>query len=199
MGKGITYLSRSSWRTNFIFKNNKIISKRSDFGWRFQNITGSKRFLKQLLKKDVIVQEGIDPLKIDGHIMDLRIYTFLGKVIYIYPRVNAMDEVTTNISQGGKGDPKALKYIPKYLINRAVRTAEKTAKALTPALMGIDIVVDKNLKEVFVIDANLFPGFPRRKIFNLARRIARILNKARRKKTLSLFSDRVNRTPFPKR
>jgi hypothetical protein len=52
MGKGITYLSWSSWKTNFAFKNNKIISRVSDAGWRFNDVTGNHAFLRNLLNKD---------------------------------------------------------------------------------------------------------------------------------------------------
>jgi hypothetical protein len=45
MGKGITYLSPLNWQTNFIFKDNRIISRRSDYGWRFRDITGNNAFL----------------------------------------------------------------------------------------------------------------------------------------------------------
>ena len=44
MGKGITYLEKSRWMSNFRFRKGKIISKHSDYGWRFINITGKKEF-----------------------------------------------------------------------------------------------------------------------------------------------------------
>jgi len=49
MGKGITYLSSLNWQTNFNFKDNKIISRRSDHGWIFRNITGNNAFLRRLI------------------------------------------------------------------------------------------------------------------------------------------------------
>jgi len=185
MGKGITFMSQANWQTNFIFENNKILSKKSDKGWKFSNVTGNRHFLKQLLKKDIIIQEGIDPLVVNGYIVDLRIYTFLGEVICIYPRRNTPDKVTTNISQGGKGDPKLLKYIPQYLIKRAMKEAVKVSKALNVNLAGIDIIPDRNFKEVYVIDANVFSGFPKRRLFNLARHMASELGRRNKKGKLS--------------
>lgn len=184
MGKGITFLSRENWQTNFSFKNGKIESRKSDHGWEFSNVTGDYDFLKKLLKKDIIIQEGIDPLIIDGHMVDLRIYTFFNEVTYVYPRKNKPDKVTTNISQGGKGDKRLLKTIPKYLIEKAKKEAVKVSTALGLNLAGIDIIPDKNFKEVYVIDANAFAGFPKRRTFNLARHMATDLGQRLRRKEL---------------
>ena len=172
MGKGITFLSQSNWETNFTFKDNKIISRRSDHGWKFSDITGNHKFLRQLLKKDILIQEAVDPPILRGDRMDLRIYTFFNKVIYVYPRTNAPDKVTTNISQGGRGDPGLLRILPDYLISKAKREAERVSDALNIGLGGIDIIPDRNSKEVYVIDVNVFSGFPKRKTFNLARCLA---------------------------
>jgi glutathione synthase/RimK-type ligase-like ATP-grasp enzyme len=168
MGKGITFLSWPVWRTNFIFKDNKIINRRFDRGWRFREITENCAFLGQLLKKDIIIQEAVDPV-LKGNNIDLRIYTFFNKVIYIYPRKNKAVKVITNITQGGKGDPGLLKFLPKRLLVKATRLAERTSKALGIGFMGIDIVPDRACKKGYVIDVNLFAGFPKRRTFNLAR------------------------------
>ena len=171
MGKGITYLSWSNWQTNFIFKNNKIISKRSDHGWKFRDITVNNAFLKQLLKKDkdILIEQALDHLIIMKQKVDLRIYTFFNKVIFIYPRKNAPDKITTNISQGGRGDPNILGMIPKHLLVKAKKMAEQISKVLNLNFAGIDIILDRNLKDVYVIDVNAFSGFPKRKTFNLSR------------------------------
>ena len=62
MGKGITFLQLGDWQTNFNFKNDKIVSKKSDYGWRFREITGNTAFLRKLLKKDMFMEEAINPL-----------------------------------------------------------------------------------------------------------------------------------------
>lgn len=164
MGKGITFLSRFDWQTNFIFRDSKIISRRSDHGWKF---------------RDILIQEAVDPPILNGDKVDLRIYTFFDKVIYVYPRKNSLDKVTTNISQGGHGAPGALRVLPEYMVSRAKREALRVSKALNISLAGIDIVPDRNSKEVFVIDVNVFSGFPKRRTFDLAARLAGELGQLR--------------------
>ena len=176
MGKGITFLSESNWQTNFTFKNNKIISRKSDHGWEFNDVTGNHKFLKQLLKKDILVQAAVDPPILKGSKMDLRLYTFFGKAIYLYPRRNSPGKVTTNISQGGKGAPSFLGILPGNLIKKAKEEASKVANMLDISLAGIDVIPDKSLKKVYVIDVNIFSGFPKRKTFNITQVLANILS-----------------------
>ncbi|MFC1599372.1 YheC/YheD family protein, partial [Candidatus Omnitrophota bacterium] len=145
MGKGITYLSLYEWETNFNFRNNRIISRISDHGWKFRDITGNQKFLRQLLSKDIFIQGAVDSPIIHGNKLDFRVYTFLNKAIYVYPRRNSIDKVTTNISQGGCGDPRLLKLLPKKLIDNAKREAERVSRSLNINLGGIDIIPDRNL------------------------------------------------------
>ncbi len=124
--------------------------------------------------------------------MDLRIYTFFNKVIYVYPRTNAPDKVTTNISQGGRGDPGLLRTLPDYFISKAKREAEKVSSALNIGLGGIDIIPDRNSREVYVIDVNVFSGFPKRRTFDLAARLAGELGQLRQEgKLFSKNSDTI--------
>jgi len=181
MGKGITFLSWPNWQTNFAFKDNKIISKRSDKGWKFRDVTGNNAFLRQLLAKDIFIEKAIDTLIFDKKKVDLRLYTFFNKVLYIYPRKNHPDKVTTNITQGGKGDPALSRALPKHMIAKAKRLAERTSRSLGFNLAGVDIVMDRNLKDVYVVDVNAFPGFPKRRTFKLTpymiRELVRRLNR----------------------
>ena len=177
MGKGITYLSWSDWQTNFAFKNNKIISRVSDKGWRFKDITGNHTFLRKLLNKDIFIEKAIDIVTINNKKVDFRIYTFFNKTLYVYPRKNHPEEVTTNISQGGKGDPALLDILPKHLILKAKKIAEKASKVLGLNLAGVDVALDKNFKDVYVVDVNAFPGFPRRRTFNITRSMLKELIK----------------------
>jgi len=181
MGKGITFLSTYNWQTNFIFRDNKIINRKSDHGWKFRGITGNRSFLRQLLQKDIIIQEGVNPLILNGHMVDLRIYTFFNKVMYVYPRKNTLNKITTNISQGGRGDPRVLTRIPKHLVVQAKKEAVRISKKLNIRLAGIDIVPDRNLKRVRVVDVNVFAGFPKRKTFNLSRYLAAELRRLNHK------------------
>lgn len=175
MGKGITFLSRASWQTNFVFKRGKIVNRRADRGWRFRDVTGNKKFLRKLLKKDILIEEAIDSFLFKKMKFDMRIYTFLDKVIYVYPRRNRADKVTTNISQGAKGDPGLLRELPQDLVDKAERLAVKVSKILGINMAGMDIMMDRKLKDVYVVDVNIFPGFPKRKTFNLARDMIKVL------------------------
>jgi glutathione synthase/RimK-type ligase-like ATP-grasp enzyme len=172
MGKGITFLDGARCESNFRFKKNKIISKRSDKGWTFKEIKHRDSFIKELLKKDIIVQEGIKPFLVGGSKVDLRIYVFMGEVLYIYPRRNDSRKVTTNISQGAKGSPHLLKKLPGRLVRKARDAALATAAALDLGLAGVDVVLEENGRDAYVIDVNLFPGFPKPRRFNLTKRIA---------------------------
>ena len=168
MGKGITFLQLGNWQTNFGFKDNKIISRKADYGWHFRDITDNSAFLRNLLQKNILMEEAIEPLSIKDDKVDFRVYVFFNKVLYIYPRRNGIDAVTTNISQGGHGDPELLDIIPDKILSRIKRTAIKTTKALGLKFTGVDIIVDNTLKNVYAVDVNMFPGFPKRKTFNLA-------------------------------
>lgn len=179
MGKGITFLSKTHWNTNFVFRKNRILSKKSDYGWKFRPITNNIEFLKELLKRDFYAEEAIDSLVLDKEKFDLRIYVFFHKVVYIYPRSNDFYKITTNISQGGKGHTlRFIKKVPPHLIRAAQRAAIKTTKALGLNFAGVDVILDKNQKNVYVFDVNVFPGFPKKKRFDLSKRIIERLGRA---------------------
>jgi len=181
MGKGITFLSWSSWQTNFIYKNNKIISRRSDKGWKFRDITGNKNFLRKLLHKDIMIEKAISPILVNKMKVDLRMYVFFSKVLYIYPRKNRLDKITTNITQGAKGDPSILGKIPRRLVDKAKRMAERASRKLGLNLTGTDIMIDRNMKDVYVLDVNVFPGFPRRKTFRISQDMIKNLKRLAKK------------------
>jgi len=169
MGKGITFLSWASWQTNLVFKNGRIENRHSDHGWKFKDITGNRKFLRSLLKKDILVEKAIDPLSLKNMNIDMRVYSFFNKIIYIYPRKNRNEKLTTNISQGGKGDPNILRELPDNMVKKVERLASNASRALKLNFGGFDIMIDRALKEIYVLDANVFPGFPRVRTFNLAR------------------------------
>ena len=178
MGKGITYLEKNRWYTNFTFRNNKILSRKSDYGWRFKRVANNEPFLKKLLKEDVITEEAIKPLLVKSRKFDLRMYVCFDKVLYIYPRSNEANSITTNISQGAKGESSAfLKGIRKDLLRKAERSAIKAIKALDLNFGGVDILFDSNEKDAIVIEINAFPGFPKVKRFNLSRYVMKEIGK----------------------
>lgn len=170
MGKGITFLQLGNWQTNFEYRRHRIYNRKSDYGWRFHDITGKTKFMQSLLhSKDLFMEEAIDPLKIKDDKIDFRVYAFLGKILYIYPRRNSIDAVTTNISQGGRGDPHIIDIIPKRLIKRIEEVVIKAKRALKLKFIGVDVVVDDTLKNIYIVDVNMFPGLPKRRTIKLAR------------------------------
>ena len=184
MGKGITFLQLGDWQTNFDFKDNKIVGRRSDYGWHFRDVTDDNSFLRSLLRRNIFMEEAIEPLSIKDDRIDFRVYVFFDKVLYIYPRRNSIDAVTTNISQGGWGDPGLVDIIPNRVLSKIKRTAVKATKALGLKFTGVDIVVDNVLKNVYAVDVNMFPGFPKRRTFNLAREMVSELKRLNHKGAL---------------
>ncbi|MBU1656534.1 MAG: hypothetical protein KKB12_00020, partial [Candidatus Omnitrophica bacterium] len=167
MGKGITYLEKGNWQTNLELRRNKITSKHSDYGWVFKDITENRSFLRELLKKDIIAEEAIDPLKMNSCIVDFRVYVFLNKVLYIYPRKGKSGAITTNISQGAKGSPRIRAGLSSVAIKKIEEQCILAMKALNLNFAGIDVMLDKYKKKAYVIDVNMFPGFPKTTTFNI--------------------------------
>jgi glutathione synthase/RimK-type ligase-like ATP-grasp enzyme len=171
MGKGMTYVEKRNWKTNFRFEGGKIVNPRSDHGWTFIDITDNVEFLKELLTKDIVVEEVIDTYKLDDIIFDLRLYVFYDEVLYILPRTNEKGAITANISQGGQGrSTRFLKKFPKNIINKAVKSGIRTIKAMDVNFAGVDVMISTDFK-VYVIELNTFPGFPKVSRFNLSKRI----------------------------
>lgn len=178
MGKGITFISPSGLKTNFAFRNKKILSRKSDYGWQFRNVIDKKRFLKKLFRSSIYVEEAVNSLLIKEKKFDLRVYVFYDKALFVYPKSNDPENITTNISQGGEGEyPAFLASIPKSVINRIKKTALKATRALGVNFASVDVLLGHNLKDVYIIDINVFPGFPNRKIFNLAKHLVGQLKK----------------------
>ena len=171
MGKGMTYVEKGNWKTNFRFEGGKIVNPRSDHGWTFIDITDNVDFLNELLTKDIVIEEAIDTYKLDDIIFDLRLYVFYDEVLYILPRTNEKGAITANISQGGHGrSTRFLKKFPKNIINKAIKDGARTIKAMDVNFAGVDVMISKDFK-IYVIELNTFPGFPKVSRFNLSKRI----------------------------
>ena len=178
MGKGITYLEKGRWMTNFRFRKGKILSKHSDYGWTFIDITGKKGFLNEILKKDIVIEEAINPLLIKGRKFDLRMYVFKNKVLYTYGRSNDAKAVTTNISQGAIGEKTSfINILPKEQLEFAKKDAIKAIKALGLSFGGVDMMLCADRKTAKFIEINSFPGFPRVRRFNLSRFLIKEITK----------------------
>jgi hypothetical protein len=171
MGKGITYMEKGNWKTNFRFEGGKIVSPHSDYGWTFIDITDNVKFLKEILTKDIVIEEAVDTYKLDDIIFDLRLYVFYDEVLYILPRTNEKSAITANISQGGnERTTRFLKKFPKNIINKAIKDGVRTIKAMDVNFAGVDVMISNDFK-IYVIELNTFPGFPKECRFNLSKRI----------------------------
>jgi len=180
MGKGITYLEQGKWCTNFGLRGSRAVNRRSDYGWKFRDVTGKRAFLKELLKDDVLVEEAIPRWLIGNTHFDLRLLVFFDKVLYMYPRCNSIRNITTSVSQGATSKSMAfLKGVRKDLIRKAERVGIKAARALRLNFAGGDILLDPEKKEAVVIEVNAFPGFPKVRTFNLARHLIAEIGKKR--------------------
>ncbi|MBA7485421.1 hypothetical protein ES707_20967 [subsurface metagenome] len=170
MGKGITYLEEQKWLTNFCFRGGRILNRHSDYGWRFRNVTGNERFLRQLLKEDVVIEEAVPRWLIRGVHFDLRALVFFGRILYMIPRSNVGQNVTTNVSQGARPWTMSfLEGISEELIGKARTTAVRATRALGLNFAGVDIMLDPHRQAPIVIELNAFPGFPKVRTFNLAK------------------------------
>ena len=169
-GKGITYLEKDRWMTNFRFSRGRILSRKSDYGWTFVNVTGNRAFLGELLRKDVVVEEAVDPLLIQGRKFDLRMYVYGNRVLYVYGRTNGADAITTNISQGARGEEKSFaKLLPQKQLKAAERQAVKAVRALGLGFAGADMMLCSDRKTSMLLEVNAFPGFPKARRYNLSR------------------------------
>jgi hypothetical protein len=170
MGKGITYLEGGRWMTNFRFRQGRILSRKSDYDWSFVNVTGNRAFLRTLLREDIMIEEAVDPLLVRGRKFDLRMYVCGGRVLYVYGRSHEAEAITTNISQGARGERASFpKLLPQKQLGFAKSQAVKAVKALGLTFGGVDMMLCADRKTTRFIEANAFPGFPKTRRYNLSR------------------------------
>ncbi len=162
MGKGITFLAPEHWRTNFIFRRGKIISRQQDYGWSFFNITGNKDFLKKLLARDVICEEAIEHPVVDGKKFDFRIYVIFDEIPYMYAKSTLAKGIITNWSQGGTIEKASfLRKLPRGAVEKAKSLAKRTSRALKLNYTGVDVIFSKDFSNAYVLEAHSFPGYER--------------------------------------
>jgi len=173
MGKGITCLEEGRWMTNFRFRKGKILSRKSDYGWTFVNVTGNTAFLRELLGQYILIEEAVDPLLVGGRKFDLRMYVYRDEVLYVYGRTHEARAITTNISQGARGEKKSFpKLLPQPQLKEAERHAVQTVRALGLCFAGVDMMLCSDGQTSRMLEVNAFPGFPRTRRYNLSRFLA---------------------------
>jgi len=168
-GKGITYLSKDRWFTNYrIGSRNKIENYPEEESWRFTEITGKKDIIKQLLDLEVIVEEEVEsPSLHTGKKFDIRAYSIYGKVPHMFIRENRKKRVITSFSQGGTIDHAYKKQFPNKSILLIQKEVSKAANALNSKFLGVDIMFDGDLENPVVLEAQTFTGYPKITRFNL--------------------------------
>jgi len=164
MGKGISYLSNGLLTTNFLFRKGRVISHPYDYNWRFHEITKQadrNQFLKAMIQKGFIFEEAIDPPIHKGKRSDFRVYCVYGKIPYYYIRTTPAVSLVTNWSQGGRIEQKRKfsQYIPKTKLKKVQSLAKKVAKDLELNYAGVDVILSKDYKEVYALEAHSFPGY----------------------------------------
>jgi D-alanine-D-alanine ligase-like ATP-grasp enzyme len=91
-------------------------------------------------------------------------------VLYVYGRSNDAKAVTTNISQGAKGEKTSfVNLLPKKQLETAKKAAIMSIHALGLKFGGVDIMLCNDKKNAMFIEVNTFPGFPKVRRFNLSK------------------------------
>ena len=161
LGKGISYLSRSRWCTNFKYEHEVLANHEQDKGWTMKEVPSEIGFLKQLLKHDVHIEEEIKTPKINGQKMDMRVFVIYQDPVLVYAKTTPLENIITNWYQGGRIEPLSfLDQLPSKAIEMAKETAVKAANAYGLRYAGIDIIFSKDYEKAFVLEGNAFPGAP---------------------------------------
>ncbi|MFQ6010420.1 MAG: RimK family alpha-L-glutamate ligase [Candidatus Aenigmatarchaeota archaeon] len=167
MGKGISVLTKDRWMTNFDYKDGKIKSMLSDYGWKFREMEKDDEFLRTLLRNDFLFEEGIKTPRINDRKFDLRVYAVYKETPYYYARSAPPEAITTNISQGqssgedmgGRTEGKEfLDLIPEDKLEEAKNNALETAQILGLNYAGVDIIFSEDYEETYVLEAQSFPS-----------------------------------------
>ena len=175
MGKGITYINKKGCYTNFLYKKGKIANRLYDYNWPAVKISEKRRasFLKILIKRGFIFQEAIEAPIVNGRKFDMRIYVMNGEIPYFYAKSAPNKSFITNWSQGGRIE-KNKSFLKKALgksgIKRAKAAARAAARAINLNYAGVDVIVDKNALDMYVLEIQSFPGYERG--FNLMKFLA---------------------------
>lgn len=169
-GKGITLIKPDRWVTNYKVENGRLANYGVYDRWNFTDITGRKELLEQLIEHEVIVErEIINPNIFGSKKFDLRIYVADNKVPHFFVRINELEGVITNWSQGSQVIHHPETGLATEFIESAYDKAKKAAGAFHSRLAGVDIMLDKESNTPQIIELQSFTGFPDIEKFNLAR------------------------------
>ena len=165
MGKGITYIDKNGIYTNFLFRSNAIISRPYDYNWKPVKVSHKDRgvFLKILIDRGFIFQAEVRPLVYKRRKFDIRVYTAYNKVPYLYAKSAPDSSFITNWSQGGRIEkmPFLRACLDKKEIDKVKRVALQAAKTINLKFAGVDVIIDKNTRDMHVLEIQSFPGYER--------------------------------------
>lgn len=166
MGKGITYINKKGCYTNFLYRKGKIINRLYDYNWPAVKISDKRKndFFKILIRRGFIFQEAVKTPVVSGRKFDMRIYVMNGKIPYFYAKSAPCRSFITNWSQGGRIE-KNMSFLRKAIGKSGIEKAKKVAKAAARAIKlnyaGVDVIVDKNTLDMYVLEIQSFPGHER--------------------------------------
>ena len=168
-GKGITLVKPNRWLTNYKVERSQLANYGVYEKWNFTDITGKKELLKQLIEQEVIVEQEIIPRDFfGGKKYDVRVYVVSGEIPHFFVRINDLESVITNWSQGGRIIHSPETGLTEDVIERINTEAKKAAEVFYSKLMGVDIMLDQDSNVPKVLELQTFMGFPDIRKFNLA-------------------------------
>lgn len=169
-GKGITLLQSGKWLTNYKVEDGRLDNYDVYGKWQFTDITGRRELLEQLLEHEVVVEREVSvPKLFKGKKFDVRAYVVNGVVPHFFIRVNDLESVVTNFSQGAEVIHHPTTGLPYECIEQIKREAIKSAQAFQSRFLGVDIMFDSSPEVSRVIEVQTFADFNAPSNFNLAK------------------------------
>lgn len=178
-GKGITYLSKRKWKTNYRIASHRPKNHGVTGLWPFVDVTGDRAFLRNLLKLDVVVErEVVPPVRQHGEKVDIRAYVVGDEVVHIFARHAKKSKVITNWSQGGRVNDDVSDLLSPGQIDEVKAQALLSAEALSSRFVAVDVMFDKDGGPPLVIEAQCMCAFPKPEVCMLGEKLVRHLMKS---------------------
>ena len=178
MGKGISVVTKNDCFTNYIYRGGRLVSRPEDINWKFIKISKKRRqrFLNILIRKGFLFEEGIKMPLARRRRFDVRVHVISGKVAFMFARSAAKGSYITNWSQGGRMESERFlkKFIPPHKLEEVKRLSKKTAEIFSLNYAGIDVILDRDFKNIYIVEVHSFPGNVRR--FNLMKVLAEAIS-----------------------